>query len=71
MFRKLPFINEILRHLRLVFLQRKLIWIHWNSRIFSFPFEAQIDTGNMMQALLKRLFLKYFNSQPANSNLLL
>jgi hypothetical protein len=22
------------------------------------PFEAQIDTGNMMQALLKRLFLK-------------
>jgi hypothetical protein len=74
MFRKLPFINEILRPpFKASVLQRKLtVLIHWNSRIFSFnPFEAQIDTGNMMQALLKRLFLKYFNSQPANSNLLL
>jgi hypothetical protein len=50
-------------------LQRKLIrFDSLDSRIFSFnPFEAQIDTGNMMHVIKEAVSKKYFNSQPANS----
>jgi hypothetical protein len=61
---KLPFINEILRPPFKASVFAKEVDRFGFTGIQEYlvfnPFEAQIDTGNMMQALLKRLFLKYF-----------
>jgi glycine/D-amino acid oxidase-like deaminating enzyme len=53
---KLPFINEVQTLLNRTCLLKKLIvLVLMGFGTFSFnPFEAQIDTGNMMQKLLKQ-----------------
>jgi hypothetical protein len=65
MYNKLPFINEILKPFFKADVFFKTDRFGFNGirehLIFN-PFEAQIDTGNMMQALLKKLFPKYIDS---------
>jgi hypothetical protein len=54
---KLPFINEVLKPLlnRTCLLKKLIVLVLMDSGTFIFnPFEAQIDTGNMMQKLLKQ-----------------
>jgi hypothetical protein len=62
MFGKLPFINEILRppFKASVFAKVDRFGFTGIQYLVFNPFEAQIDTGNMMQALLKRLFQNIF-----------
>jgi hypothetical protein len=54
---KLPFINEVLKPLlnRTCLLKKLIVLVlmGWEHLVFN-PFEAQIDTGNMMQKLLKQ-----------------